>query len=105
MEAFRAIKRQPRRRGNPGTRQRFWYKDILTAFDIETTRIVEIEQSVVYIWQWAIGPDLVVTGRTMEEFIQFKDMLLEALGEYERILIFVHNLAYEFQFMKGVYKF
>ena len=106
IEAFRKIKKQTRYRGNPGTKMKYWYKDILTAFDIETTRIEEIEQSVMYIWQWAFGPDLCVIGRTWDEFLQFADKLIhEGLKDSEKILIFVHNLSYEFQFLKGIYEF
>ena len=105
IESFRAIKKQTRKKGNPGTKQQFWYKDILTAFDIETTRIVEIEQSVMYIWQWAFGPDTVVIGRTWDDFTAFKDMIVEALGPTEKLLVYVHNLSFEFQFLKGIYSF
>ena len=104
-EWFSKIPKQRRKRGNPGTRMQYWYKDIVTAFDIETTRIIEIEQSVMYIWQWAFGPDLVVIGRTWNEFIDFKNKLLEHMGESEKLLVFVHNLSYEFQFLKGIYEF
>ena len=105
MEQLRSIRRQPRKRGNPGTRQQFWYKDVITAFDIETTRIVEIEQAVMYIWQWAIGPDTVVIGRTWEEFSEFTDRIVETLGDTERLICFIHNASYEFQFLKGIYQF
>ena len=105
FEAFLKLKKQSRRRGNPGTKQRYWYKDIITAFDIETTRITEIEQSVMYIWQWAFGPELVVIGRTWEEFSAFVDKLIVSMAETEKLLIFVHNLSYEFQFLKGIYPF
>lgn len=105
FEGFRKIPKQKRKRGNPGTRMRYWYKDIVTAFDIETTRIVEIEQSIMYIWQWAFGPDLVVVGRTWKQFITFKDRILEALGPDEKLCCFIHNASYEFEWIKGIYEF
>lgn len=106
IETFRKIKKQTRKRGNPGTRQQYWYKDIVTAFDIETTRIEEIEQSVMYIWQWAFGPDLCVIGRTWDDFSAFVDKLIhEGLKDTEKLLVFVHNLSFEFQFLKGIYDF
>ena len=43
FEAFKKIPVQQRGRGNPGTKSKFRYKDIVTAFDIETTRLEEID--------------------------------------------------------------
>ena len=47
--------------------------NIVTAFDIETTRIQSIEQSVMYIWQWHFAEpiNLTVVGRTWNEFTAF----------------------------------
>ena len=56
------------RRGNPGGNKRH-YVGITTAFDIETTYIEEINQSIMYIWQWQFGEDFTVIGRTWEEFL------------------------------------
>lgn len=104
FEAFKKIPVQQRGRGNPGTKSKFRYKDIVTAFDIETTRIEEIEQSVMYVWQWAFD-DVCVIGRTWDEFLSFCEKLTEALGENERLCVFIHNASYEFQFLKGIYDF
>lgn len=78
------------------------YRDTICAFDIETTRIEEIEQAVMYIWQFAFlkGNDIyAVYGRTWDEFKQFFSLINE--GELIN-LIFVHNLSYEFQFLRSV---
>lgn len=104
FEKFRQIPQQKRKKGNPGTRSKIRYKDIITAFDIETTRIKEIEQSIMYIWQWCFD-DTVVYGRTWQEFLDFCEMLCKCLGENERIFCGVHNLSYEFQFLRGIYDF
>ena len=53
---FDNIEQQKRKRGNNATSQKYYYKDIITAFDIETTYIKEIDQSVMYIWQWCAVP-------------------------------------------------
>lgn len=102
---FDKIPIQKRSVGNPGTRSKTVYKDLITAFDIETTRIVEIEQSVMYIWQWAFGSDLCVVGRTWEEFTEFASEISKHLKEHERLFIADHNLSYEYQFLKGIYSF
>ena len=41
------------RRGNPAGKKRR-YVGITTAFDIETTLLEDIKQSVMYIWQWQL---------------------------------------------------
>lgn len=96
---------QKRKKGNQGTTARIKYADIVTAFDIETTRIVEIEQAIMYIWQWQIGLEITVVGRTWTEFAEFVKRLIAKLGENEYIVAYVHNLSYEFQFLRGIYDF
>ena len=105
---FDYLKRLPiqkRRKGNPKSRSGVRYKDIIMAFDIETTRLKDIEQSIMYIWQWQIGKDTTIIGRTWEEFSRFIHKLKDCCGEKEWFVIYVHNLAYEFQFLKGIYPF
>lgn len=94
-----------RPRGNPGgSRNAPKYIDLVTAFDIETTRLEEIEQSVMWIWQMALAPDLCIVGRTWDEFIDMISRIREAVGN--RVLVcYVHNLSYEFQFLAGVMEF
>ena len=98
-----ALKDLPRPRGNPHGRKAV-YKDIICAFDIEASRLKDIEQAFMYIWQFQFGPETTIIGRTWEEFIymlkQFKKRLH---GRY--IVAHVHNLSYEFQFLKGIYHF
>ena len=61
-----------------------------------------IKQSTMYIWQFSIN-DIVYFGRTWQEFEEFLKML-EADDPYRKI-IFVHNLSFEFQYLKGYFKF
>lgn len=105
FEAFAEIPKQKKHAGNPGTRSPIRYKDIITAFDIETSRIKEIEQSIMYVWQWAFDDQICVMGRTWEQFTTFCEKISETLKDNERLIVFVHNLSYEFQFLKGIYKF
>lgn len=93
-----------RKSGNQKTRKRIKYKDIITAFDIETTRLVDIEQSIMYIWQWQFGDEYTVVGRTWEQFETFQRKLSSVLDD-SVLVVFVHNLSYEFQFLRGIYKF
>lgn len=75
------------------------------AFDIETTAIPEIQQSVLYIWQFQIGTRLTVFGRTWDDFNWFMLKFRNCIPKGAKAIVYVHNLSYEFQFLKGVYDF
>lgn len=92
------------RRGNPAGKKRH-YVGITTAFDIETTLIDDIQQSVMYIWQWQFGTDYTVIGRTWDEFLDLQDRIKRVLPTDSWLVVYVHNLSYEFQFLKGIYQF
>ena len=92
------------RKGNPGGKKRR-YIGITTAFDIETTLIDSVEQSVMYIWQWQFGEDYTVIGRTWDEFLDLQKRIKAVLPEDRWLVVYVHNLSYEFQFLKGIYSF
>ena len=98
------IETQKRGRGNPRTRKKVYYKDVICAFDIETTRLADIEQSIMYIWMLHIHSHVTIIGRTWEEL---KNLLLQIKEELEEntLCIFVHNLSYEFQFLRAIYDF
>lgn len=95
---------QPRRRQNVGGRQKLKYKNLVCAFDIETTFIEEITQSVMYMWQFQIE-DYTIIGRTWNEFKFLIQKLSFYLDEDERLVTYVHNLSYEFQFLAGIFHF
>ena len=92
------------RRGNPGGKKRH-YIGITTAFDIETTLLDDIQQSVMYIWQWQFGEDYTVIGRTWDEFLDLQKRIRSYLPADRWLVVYVHNLSYEFQFLKGIYQF
>ena len=102
---FRGLSVQKRAPGNPKTKSKVKYLDIVTAFDIETTRIEEIEQSVMYVWQWCFSDVVCVVGRTWGEFLDFVEMLGLALPKGATLCTFVHNLSFEFFFLRGVLRF
>ena len=105
FEWFRKMKIQKRRKGNPGTKSRAKYLDIVTAFDIETTALDDIGQSIMYIWQWQFGTEYTVIGRTWKEFDFFKERLCAHISDGVSLVVYVHNLSYEFQFLRGIYHF
>lgn len=94
-----------RKKGNQSSRQKYYYKDIITAFDIETTYIQEVDESVMYIWQWQFGSDVTVIGRTWWDFKRLVRALKQQMAADERLVVFVHNLSFEFQYLSGVLDF
>ena len=101
---FKNCPKVKNRKGNPAGKKRH-YIGITTAFDIETTLIDDIEQSVMYIWQWQFGEDYTVIGRTWEEFLELQDRIKKTIPADYWLVVYVHNLSYEFQFLKGIYQF
>lgn len=98
---------QKRKQGNQGTRKKVNYADIVTAFDIETSEIETPQgpQAFMYIWQWQIGLDITIVGRTWDEFLQCVEKLKSVLPSNTTLVVYVHNLSYEFQFLRNVYNF
>lgn len=79
------------------------YNKQICAFDIETTALPEIQQSIMYVWQFAIE-DYIIIGRTWEQFRKLVSWL-NIISNGKRIVVYVHNLSYEIQFLSGVFRF
>lgn len=73
------------------------------SFDCETsnTSIDGRKIAIMYIWQFCIN-DVIVYGRTWREFVDFINLMIKTydLGEDRTIIVYVHNLAFDFQFMR-----
>ena len=96
---------QKRRKGNPCKRDnKRVYKDLFCAFDIETTNDLSIDQAYMYIWQFQIDKYTIV-GRSWLEFKEFLYNIQKELKTNEFLMIYVHNLSFEFSFLKGIYHF
>ena len=93
----------PRKAGNQGTRARRVYKDVVCAFDTETSYIKELDSQCLYIWQFQLDEALTVIGRTWKEFLQFAEGVNAALPDDVYLVTYVHNLSYEFQFMRSLF--
>lgn len=98
IEAIRLSPILKRRRGNQGGRTKHKYRDILTAWDTETTRLLWCEQSIMYVWAYQIGTEYTVIGRTWPQWIDFCRRAIEAAAP-ARLVTWVHNLSYEFAFL------
>lgn len=91
-----------RSKGNPRTRHKFNYVDAFTAFDIETTNFDNAEMAIMYIWQMQIN-DQTIIGRTWDDFVYLIDYMVDHLQG--RMIIYCHNLSFEFSFLKSVLHF
>ena len=90
---------EPRRRGNQGTRRILDYLHNLSAFDIETTRDPDTDQSFMYIWMWGFEGIGVLLGRTWEELQEAMARVREQIRD-TTLVVLVHNLSFEFQFLR-----
>lgn len=91
------------------------YINLPCAFDIETSRVCTDREgnphTIMYIWQWQTGLDVTVIGRTWDEF----KVLVEKINSYLQgisnpscewhLVVYVHNLAHEFQYLSGIFDF
>lgn len=83
------------------------YYNVPSGFDIEVSSFYQGEKkpenkrALMYIWQFGIY-NYVTTGRTWEEFIKLLSVLRRILflNESRKLVVYVHNLPYEFQFMR-----
>ena len=57
-----------------------------------------------YIWQWQFSDRYTVMGRTWTELREFMSRLLDVVGD-NTLVVLVHNLSYEFQFLRTIYDF
>ena len=83
------------------------YYNIPCAFDIETTSFYDNGEKVglMYIWQFGINGHIFI-GRLWDEFIQLLDKLRAEfdINIENRLVIYVHNLAFEFQFIRKLFR-
>ena len=90
------------------TGEKIKYVDLVSSFDIETSK-EEINgdmQGFMYVWFWQFGDIVTVYGRTWDEFKAFcADVNAFLFGCGCRMLVYVHRLDFEFQFLSGIWDF
>lgn len=73
------------------------------SFDIETSLFEENGEkiSTMYMWAFSIFP-LIFIGRTYDEFVELLNRIIDYynLDSKKKICVYVHNLSYEFQFIR-----
>lgn len=84
-----------------GHKEALYYYDLSCAFDIEDTSFYEgsEKRSVMYVWQFGIE-NVVVMGRTWDEFIELINVIKKYTSDMLRVVVYVHFLDHEFQFMR-----
>lgn len=81
-----------------------------TAFDIESTSLYIGGEKVAFMYIWAFGfgdtDEHVYFGRTWKEFKEFVEMIERHFRLHDKRILttFVHNLGYEFQFMRKCFE-
>lgn len=83
--------------------KKYTYYNIPAAFDIETSSFYQDGQKTAIMYEWTFGiGGLVVVGRTWEDFLQVLSRTVERCGitRGRRLIVYVHNLAFEFQFLR-----
>lgn len=86
------------------TYKKVTYYNVSAAFDIETSSFVsEYSEKTAIMYVWTLGINgYCFIGRTWDEFINALSILSRflLLNSEKRLIIYVHNLAYEFQFIR-----
>ena len=94
------------RKYNPHTKSVQEYLNVEMSFDIETTSmLLNDTDKFAFMYEWTFGihdRNYICYGRTWEQFIKLCDDLhsFYNLSDNRRCIIYVHNLGYEFQFMR-----
>ena len=81
-----------------------YYYEIASSFDIEVSSfyVKDKKQATMYVWTFGIE-DYIIIGRTWEDFNILYYKLVEHFSTSDecRLIVYVHNLSYEFQFIKN----
>ena len=84
------------------------YFNCACAFDIETTSFIDSHnEKCSTMYEWTLGLNgLCMIGRTWQEFINVIGIIVDSmlLNKDRRLIIGVHNLGYEFQFMRHYFE-
>lgn len=79
------------------------YINLASGFDIETSSIMVNGDKMAFMYVWTMGiEDHIFQGRTWESFINVLEKITQfyKLTSERRLIVYVHNLGYEFQFMR-----
>ena len=95
------------------TNKKIIYYNVACGFDIETSSFYqdfiqkpENKRAIMYAWKFGIE-DISIIGRTWDQLIALTNIVTEILelSEDKRIICYVHNLGYDFQFFRPYFEF
>ncbi len=88
-------------------KKKIYYLNVSSSFDIESTSFKEDDhkKSIMYAWVFGLNGKIIV-GRTWNEFLNICKKLQERynLSSTNRLVVYVHNLSFEFQFFRKLFK-
>ena len=79
------------------------FANVPFAFDIESSSFTKNDEKQAIMYAWAFGiVNKVILGRTWEEFLLLLEKIINFydLNLKRRIIIYIHNLEFEFQFFR-----
>ena len=90
-------------------RRKTEYYNYPVAFDIETSSFYDGDEprACMYVWQLCLGDsEQIIVGRTWEEFTRIIRLIRKHFHTSSKrvLILWVHNLAYEFQFIRKLFK-
>ena len=92
------------RRYNVEKSKKVKYLSVVVSFDIETSSFYDAgeKRAIMYCWQSLIDSDIFIMGRTYDDMRLYFEILAEVFDTSEdtHIIVWVHNLGYEFQFIR-----
>lgn len=77
--------------------------EVPAAFDIETTSMYVDNEKAAIMYEWTFGINgKIIIGRTWKEFADMMNAIVKhlKLSNALRLIIYVHNLSFEFQFLR-----
>lgn len=110
-EWLQSLSSLPKKTGGKRQKYRASYIDCICAFDIETSVLPHVRdcagnvgpQAIMYIWMFQAGPHFTIIGRTWEDYAELCRKITARADELDAMLVvWDHNLSYEFQFLSGV---
>lgn len=87
------------------TNKKIEYLNLPLSFDIETTSFYEGDEKRAIMYAFCFGINgKIIRGRKWEEFVSILKEIRDFfdLNDNKRVIIYVHNLAFEFQFFKNL---
>lgn len=95
------------------TNKKITYYNVASTFDIEASSfydnfIIKPENKRALMYAWIFGIDeFTIMGRTWDDYIELTRILEEELqlSSEKRLIIYVHNLGYDFQFFRPYFNF